>query len=177
MNKDLLWNRCVEFHGHACPGLSIGYRAALYAVKLLNLTFSDDEQCVCISENDACGVDAIQVILGCSAGKGNLLFHVVGKSAYSFYERSTGRSVRLVLNAVPDELSREERIRYFHQEADETLFTVKKATLPFPEKAGMFRSYPCDVCGETTAEIHLRLRDGKKLCPDCAGKPYDRYHV
>lgn len=20
------WNRCVEFHGHSCPGLAIGYR-------------------------------------------------------------------------------------------------------------------------------------------------------
>ncbi|MBV5307454.1 MAG: formylmethanofuran dehydrogenase, partial [Desulfobulbaceae bacterium] len=21
------WERCVEFHGHSCPGLAIGYRA------------------------------------------------------------------------------------------------------------------------------------------------------
>ena len=39
------------------------------------------------AENDACSVDAIQVVLGCSVGKGNLLFHMRGKQAYSFYER------------------------------------------------------------------------------------------
>ena len=79
-----LWDKCVAFHGHACGGLTIGFKAALYAMELLNAGFSDDEQLVCISENDACGVDAIQVILGCSIGKGNLLFHMTGKQAFSF---------------------------------------------------------------------------------------------
>ena len=30
MNIDL-WKKCVEFHGHECPGLAIGYRAAMAA--------------------------------------------------------------------------------------------------------------------------------------------------
>ena len=51
---------------------------------------------MCITENDACGVDAIQVLLGCSVGKGNLLFHLRGKQAFSFYNRKTGKAVRLV---------------------------------------------------------------------------------
>ena len=89
-NKEL-WQKCAEFHGHVCPGLTIGYKAALYAIELLGLTFSDDERVVCVSENDACGVDAIQVILGCSVGKGNLLFHMRGKQAFSFYNRTTGK--------------------------------------------------------------------------------------
>ena len=59
MDDKTLWNRCVAFHGHECGGLTIGYKAALYAIDLLGITFSPDEQLVCISENDACGVDAI----------------------------------------------------------------------------------------------------------------------
>lgn len=78
-NDRKLWEKCVAFHGHECGGLTIGYKAALYAAELLELSFSEDEKVVCISENDACGVDAIQVILGCSVGKGNLLFHIRGK--------------------------------------------------------------------------------------------------
>ena len=54
-----LWEKCGDFHGHHCGGLRIGYAAAEYAMKLLNISFSDNEQVVCISENDACGVDAI----------------------------------------------------------------------------------------------------------------------
>ena len=100
------WETCVAFHGHSCGGLAIGYRAALYAASLLELSFSEDEQVVCISENDACGVDAIQVLLGCSVGKGNLLFHMTGKQAFSFYERKSGRSVRLVLRPKPEGMTR-----------------------------------------------------------------------
>ena len=89
------WEDCVAFHGHSCPGLTIGYKAALYAIRLLDLSFSEDEEVVCISENDACCVDAIQVMLGCTAGKGNLLFHITGKMAFTFYNRETGKSVRI----------------------------------------------------------------------------------
>ena len=78
------WEECVAFHGHSCPGLTIGYKAALYAIRLLDLSFSEDEEVVCISENDACCVDAIQIMLGCTAGKGNLLFHMTGKMAFTF---------------------------------------------------------------------------------------------
>ena len=93
MDKKILWEKCVDFHGHQCGGLTIGYKAALYAMELLELEFSDDEQVVCISENDACGVDAIQVLLGCSVGKGNLLFHMRGKQAlcarFLFHRRTS----------------------------------------------------------------------------------------
>ena len=112
-DKKVLWEKCAAFHGHVCPGLTIGYRAALYAAELLELTFSADEQVVCVSENDACGCDAIQVILGCSIGKGNLLFHMTGKQAFSFYNRKTGKSVRLVLRAKPREMTREESFDYY----------------------------------------------------------------
>ena len=56
MDKKALWEKAAAFHGHVCGGLTIGYKAALYAIELLGLEFSDDEQVVCISENDACGV-------------------------------------------------------------------------------------------------------------------------
>ena len=31
------WEDCVAFHGHSCGGLTIGYKAALYAMELLEL--------------------------------------------------------------------------------------------------------------------------------------------
>ena len=61
-----LWKGCVEFHGHECGGLAVGFRAALYAKELLGEERSEDEELVCIAETDACGVDAILVILGCT---------------------------------------------------------------------------------------------------------------
>ena len=129
-----LWEKSVAFHGHICGGLTIGYKAALYAIELLNLSYSDDEQVVCISENDACGVDAIQVILGCSIGKGNLLFHMRGKQAFSFYNRKTGKSVRLVLKKKPEGMTREQSFDYYQGCEPKDMFDVKEAMIQLPER-------------------------------------------
>lgn len=176
MNERELWEKCAAFHGHECGGLTIGYKAALYAIELLDLHFSDDEQVVCITENDACGVDAIQVILGCSVGKGNLLFHLRGKQAFSFYNRTTGRSVRLVLKDRPQGMSRQESFAYYQSLAPRDMFTVKETTITLPESARLFQSVKCECCGETTAENMIRLENGRKLCLDCY-QTYSRFAV
>ena len=170
------WNDCVAFHGHQCGGLTIGYKASLYAAALLKLEFSDDEQVVCIAENDACGIDAIQVMLGCSIGKGNLLFHMRGKQAFSFYNRKNGKSVRLVLKPRPEGMTKEESFAYYQASQPEDMFDVKEATIALPEKARLFDSYACDCCGETTGANWIRLAGGKKLCLDCY-ETYDRFDV
>ena len=176
MDRQALWDKCVAFHGHACGGLTIGFQAARYAMELLELDFSADEDVVCITENDACGVDAIQVLLGCSMGKGNLLFHITGKQAFSFFNRKTGKSVRLVLKDRPAFASKEESFAYLQEREPEELFDVKPTVCRIPERARLFRSFPCDCCGEMTAEHMMRLQDGKKLCLDC-WKEYDRFQV
>ena len=170
------WEKCVAFHGHECGGLTIGYKAALYAAQLLELSFSDDEQVVCVSENDACGVDAIQVLLGCSIGKGNLLFHMRGKQAFSFYNRETGKSVRLVLKSKPQNMTREESFAYYQSCEPCDMFEVKPTTIQLPEKARLFSSYTCDCCGESTGANWIRLDGDKKLCLDC-WETYDRFQV
>ena len=176
MNHQTDWERCVAFHGHVCGGLTIGYQAARYAIRLLNLTFSEDENVVCITENDACGVDAIQVMLGCSVGKGNLLFHIRGKQAFSFYERSSGKSVRLVLKPTPEGLTKAEKQKYLMEQDPADLFEVKETTLTLPEPARLFDSYVCECCGEVTGANWIRLAEGKKLCLDCY-RHYDRFDI
>ena len=170
------WKDCVAFHGHECGGLTIGYKASLYAIELLNLEFSTDEQVVCIAENDACGIDGIQVMLGCSIGKGNLLFHMRGKSAYSFYNRKTGKSVRLVMKPKPEGMTREASFAYYQACKPEEMFDVKETTIAVPETARLFDSYACDCCGETTGANWIRLAGDRKLCLDCY-ESYDRFDV
>lgn len=176
MNPTELWEKAVAFHGHECGGLTIGWKASLYAIELLGLTFSKDEDVVCVTENDACGVDAIQAILGCSVGKGNLLFHMRGKQAFSFYERSSGKSVRLVLRARPEGMTRAESFAWLQAQAPEALFDVKETAVVLPERAHLFHSHPCAVCGEETGENWLRVADGRLVCLDCCAK-YDRFDV
>lgn len=171
-----LWEKCTAFHGHICGGLMIGCKAALYAIELLELTFSDDEQVVCISENDACGIDAIQVILGCSVGKGNLLFHMTGKQAFSIYNRQNGKSVRLMLRKKPEGMERGKSLEYYRSRKPEELFDVMDTRIPLPEPARIFDSYDCECCGERTGANWIRIQNGKKLCVDCY-QQYDRFHI
>ncbi|MBC7341853.1 MAG: TraR/DksA C4-type zinc finger protein [Clostridia bacterium] len=92
------WEKAVEFHGHSCPGLASGYRAAKAALRALGVGGrAADEELIAIAETDSCGVDAVQVVTGCTAGKGNLFFRDYGKHAYTIGRRSDGRAVRVVV--------------------------------------------------------------------------------
>ena len=161
------FDKSAEFHGHKCPGLAIGVRAAAEAQKILDIDHSSDEEIVCISENDACGVDGIQVILGCSAGKGNLIFRIRGKQAYSFFNRNNGKSIRLVLKDLPKMESREEKQRYILEAPLNEVFDLKEPGYELPEPARLFSSVICESCGESTAEPYIRIENGKKICLDC----------
>lgn len=163
------YQRCIDFHGHGCPGLAIGFRAATEALKLLNAKTSKDEELVCVAENDACGVDAVQVITGCSIGKGNLIYRDRGKQAFSFFNRATGDKVRIVFKKQldRDSMDREALQKYVLNAPFDELFDVKVPMYEMPVTARLFKSIECEMCGERAAEAKMRLHEGKKVCLDC----------
>ncbi len=95
------WERCITFHGHICPGLAIGFQATQLGLRLLQerdlVQDSPISGIVSIVQNDACGVDAVQVLTGCTFGKGNLLFIDHGKQVFRFVRRQDGRGIRIAL--------------------------------------------------------------------------------
>src|SRR5512147_1705655 len=108
--------RCVQFHGHTCPGLAIGFQAAVTLMKRLGVRKAPDEELVAVVETDACGADAIQVMTGCTFGKGNFIFKNYGKHAFSLIDRRKGKGVRVCLrsDAVkmdPESLSLSEKVQ------------------------------------------------------------------
>ncbi len=166
MNKEL-WKKSVTFHGHECPGLAIGVRACQAAIEKLGITFSEDEEIVCVTENDACGLDAVQVILGCTFGKGNLLYKDTGKMAFNFFNRTNGESLRMILKPFNKEMNRRQKQAYILHSAVDEIFNFSKPTLVLPEKAKLFASAICEKCGEGVAEHKMRLQNGQKVCLDC----------
>ena len=189
----------IAFHGHLCPGLTIGYRAANAARKALGLERDQDEELVAVVENDACGVDAIQYLLGCTLGKGNLIFRDLGKQAFTIFRRKDGKAIRLVFRGnitsndpaalalrrkvMSGQDKAEEKLQFEQQKTqrtldllaagDDELFEFKQPDFSLPERARIFDSFPCAQCGETTMEPRLRLVEGKKLCLSCS-QPYHR---
>lgn len=170
-----LWNGCVEFHGHACPGLAIGYKAAECAADELGLRLdkTEDEDIVCISENESCGVDSIQFLLSCTAGKGNLMFKPVGKMAYSFFSREDGKGVRLVMKQFDRDEDRDAAVKKILNSKPSDIFDVKPVCVKIPSKAKIFESIRCERCGEFSREDKIRFQEGSRLCLDCF-EGYDR---
>lgn len=168
------WQRCVDFHGHSCPGLAIGFKAVEAAARHLQLKFSKDEELLCVTENDACGVDAVQVLTGCSVGKGNLIYRERGKMAFSFFKRATGEKIRIVLKQrLTRDGNRQEMQEMILNSDPDELFACKVPAYRLPETARMFTSVVCENCAEAAAEHLIRLHEGKKLCLDCF-KGYSR---
>lgn len=166
MNKEL-WEKAVAFHGHECPGLAIGVRASEVAMELLKIGTSEDESIVCVTENDACGVDGVQAILSCTIGKGNLLYRDTGKQAFSFFERKSGEKIRLVLKTMTSDLDRPGRMHFILDAPYTEVFDVGQPKFELPETARIFKSVKCDVCGETAPDYKMRLQEGKTVCMDC----------
>lgn len=164
-----LWEKCVQFHGHECPGLAIGFRASEVAMEKMGMQFSaeSDEAVVCVTENDACGVDAVQVLTGCTLGKGNLIMRPSGKMAFSFFCRKSGDSIRLVMRPGDKEMSRAERQQYILTAPAEDVFLIKKPEYDFPERARLFKTVVCSKCGEGAPEHKIRMEDGEPVCLDC----------
>jgi len=168
-----LWEKAVAFHGHTCGGLALGVRAAIEAQKRFDVVRADDEEIVCVTENDACGVDGIQAVLGCTLGKGNLIYHGTGKFAFNFFDRRTGDCFRLMACDKRDGLQGQEYIDFVLTAPLEEVFVVGEPRIKEPDPAKSLKSIKCHICGEAAPENKLRLMGGEAVCLDCY-EDYDR---
>ena len=192
---EALIQKVVDFHGHMCPGLALGIRVAELALHEVG-PHAQDEEVVAVVETDMCGIDAIQVLTGCTFGKGNLVYKDYGKKAFSFYRRSDGKGIRIVarpkvfasLDSEREELfgklrtgdlTLDEQKRFDELKSSlvekilhsplEDLFEIKDPPDQLPAPARIHKSIVCDTCGEAIMETRIKQIEGKKLCIPCSG--------
>jgi len=187
------YKACADFHGHVCMGLTLGYMAAKLGLRYLAEKRAEDEELVCIAETDACGCDAIQVLTGCTFGKGNFIYRDIGKMAFTFASRTTGEGVRLAMNpdvmvlpaeervladkirsgsALKEEIKeyetlQEKRSKKLFDGAPDSFFTLEEVTITLPSKARIAPSKLCDRCGEPVMQTKLQNIGDKQFCRDC----------
>ncbi len=125
MNQEL-WEECVEFHGHECPGLAIGFRACEIAKEELGLTFCEEEDLVCIAEIENCPLDAIKFIAGCTIEKGSLSINKTGNAAFTFLNEDTGESIRLVQNPKNKNMDKEATKKFILEAPANQVFGIIK---------------------------------------------------
>ncbi|HET6365310.1 MAG: FmdE family protein [Nitrospirota bacterium] len=181
----------IQFHGHLCPGLALGYRVARAALRELKADRPRDEELVAIVENDSCAADAIQFITGATFGKGNLIFRDYGKHVYTFFNRRTNHGVRIsedyrgfdIDSRFPELKKRQEAGEDVSREmqaymmekasailtADEKeIMTISPVTAPPPHEARIRGSVRCAICGEKLMESRGRVKNGKIVCIPCS---------
>jgi len=154
---------------------------------------SEDEELVAIVETDACGADAVQVVTGCTFGKGNFLHKDYGKQVLSLISRKSGKGVRIAMRAgafqpnerhmelvgklrsetaTPEEI---EEFQSLHRQRScqvlemplEALFKIEPTSVAIPEKARVEPSKLCDLCGEPTMGSKLNTENDRLVCRDC----------
>jgi formylmethanofuran dehydrogenase subunit E len=166
-------------------------------MKLMNIGHAIDEEVVAICENDSCAVDALQVMLGTAAGKGNLIIKNFGKNAYTVLNRSKCQAYRFsrkkrydytgeaksehdrleaavaVKTASEDDQRKLKRLKINDLLARpfEEIFTTTEVPFDEPLYAPLAPSEPCAVCGEMTmATKMMKLNDGRQVCMPCSEK-------
>ncbi len=195
--EEILWSedfkKCIDFHGHICPGITIGFQAARVLMDRLGIQKAPDEELVAIVENDSCSADAIQVMTGCTFGKGNFIFKNYGKQAFSLIDRKREKAIRVCLLSAPlagdpdrlslfekvraEKASPEEKERYQQLQqgkirnildaTPESLFKIEEVLPDIPPEATIVASETCDFCGESTKIDLLRRVNDKKACIPC----------
>jgi formylmethanofuran dehydrogenase subunit E len=185
---------CIAFHGHTCMGVTIGYLAAKLGMQALGEMRAVDEELIVIVETDACCCDAIQVLTGCTFGKGNFFHLDHGKMAFTFASRTTEQGVRLVLKSEIFQISEREKLlaekissqnftpaeqkeytRIYEARGEdlfscgpEAFFDIEPiAELKLPAKAPRAPSIACEICGEMVMETKLVELGGHLVCRGC----------
>ncbi len=187
------------FHGHKCPAMPNGLRAGAAAMNKLGVKRTGDGALHAIVEigSNHCGTcyaDGVQVITGCTFGKGNIEKNPMGKWGLTLIDKKTNRAVRVVpktsmmnmtkessfikdyrskgvpATQVPPEVV-EPLIEKVISTPDDEMFNISEVfTYEWREPQHSYESFICEECGEFTVMPYGRIKHGKKVCMACAAK-------
>lgn len=176
--------------------MPMGLRAGAAAMNRLGVERAKDKELSADVElgDDHCShcfADGIQMVTGCTFGKGNLRKAGYGKFGVTLVDRKTGHAVRVVPKAeaqgrmketpffkeyrvkgvppsqVPDAVV-DPLIRQVMEAPEAAILTVGS---PFPaggaKSAETFDSFVCDRCGEMVVEKYGRVVGERTVCIPC----------
>lgn len=187
----------LTLHGHKCPAMPQGLRAGAIAMNHLGVERSGDKTLLALVElGDGhcahCFGDGVQMVTGCTFGKGNIQKLGYGKFGLTLVDKTTGRAVRVVPKAeaqmktkqtpffteyrmkgvpptqVPDEVV-EPLIEMVLNAPEEQIFNVSEIfdyEVP-PKQHESFDSFVCERCGDMVVETYGRVVGDQTVCIPC----------
>ena len=194
--QDELYIMGLAFHGHKCPAMPMGLRAAVAAMEALDVQRAGAGELMALVEIDenhcaTCFADGIQVATGCTFGKGNIGKLHYGKWGVTLIDKKRGKAVRVVPRAAAMEANKKSEFMALRQAgmpptkiADEISDPLVERVLSAPDEELLivgpvvdyewheaqhtFESVICDACGEMVVERNARVQGGRVLCMPCA---------
>jgi formylmethanofuran dehydrogenase subunit E len=189
----------LTLHGHKCPAMPMGLRVGAAAMNKLGVERARDSQLMAlveIGENHCatCFADGVQMITGCTLGKGNIQKLHYGKWGVTLIDRKSGRAVRVTPKAeamaankqtdffqkyrmkgipasqVPAEAVDPLVERVMNVSEDQLLSVGDVFERTWEDSPHSFDSFVCDLCGEMTVEPYGRVLGDKKVCIPCREK-------
>ncbi len=188
-----------KFHGHKCPAMPNGLRVAEAAMNKLGVERTGDSVLHAILELGdnhcaTCFADGVQMITGCTFGKGNIEKTHKGKWGLTLIDKKTNRAVRAVPKAeamlqtkntefftkyreigvpptqVPDNVVQPLVEKVMNAPAEMILTISDVFEYKWQQFAHSFNSMACEQCGEMVVTEYTTVKDGKRICKDCAGE-------
>lgn len=186
-----------KFHGHKCPAMPLGLRVGAAAMQALGVDRAKDGQLMVMVELGdnhcaTCFADGIQVITGCTFGKGNIQKQQLGKWGVTLIDKKAGRAVRVTPKAeamkankettffkdyrevgipasqVPDEFV-DPLIEKVSNAPDAMLLSIGEVyEYQWQEPTHCFATFVCDHCGEMTVEPYSQRIKGQHVCLPCS---------
>ena len=187
----------LKLHGHKCPAMPLGLRAGAAALNKLGINRTGDSEWLALVELGdhhcaTCFADGIQMITGCTFGKGNIQKLNYGKWGLTLIDKKRSKAVRVVPRAevmlankktdffqnyrmkgvpptkVPQEVVEPLVERVLSAPEEQLLKISEIFDYPYTEPHHSFSSFVCEECGEMVVEEYGRLKDGKNVCIPCA---------
>jgi formylmethanofuran dehydrogenase subunit E len=188
----------LDFHGHKCPAMPLGLRAAVAAMNVLGVERARDKELHIISETGkghaaGCFLDGIMVATGCTYGKSNIEKLYYNKMAFTLIDVQGEKSVRVSLKleffaqmlkspfveqrkqgVPPQDIAPEvadplvEKVMSMPEEMFLDIGPI--TSCEFSRKAGVFNAEPCSQCGEMVFVDKLLDTGGGRICRGCEDK-------
>jgi formylmethanofuran dehydrogenase subunit E len=194
-NEKELYKLGLAFHGHRCPAMPLGLRAAIAAMEVLGVERAKDKELFVISETGkghaaGCFLDGIMTSTGCTYGKSNIKKLYYNKMAFTLIDVVKSKAVRVSLKpsfvekmlsspfvqerkkgTPPQDVNPKianpliENVLSMPYEHFLNIEPVKDYI--FENKKSVFDTRTCAVCGEQVFVDKLEKTDKGEVCLAC----------
>lgn len=93
------WELVIDFHGHTCAGIALGYRIAQLALREMGIRPAPNSECLVKAYTQSCAVDAFQVLNRATVGRRALIIEESHQHIYQFHFTGTEEILQFTISS------------------------------------------------------------------------------